>query len=388
MAAGTTEAFGHVLIADDEPLLLNSLRRILESSGHTVETASDGHSALDLIRRDQFDAIISDIAMPGVDGIELLRAVRERDADVPVILITGNPAVETAVQGVEHGIIAYLVKPFDLREFQRVISKAVRLRRLAKLSRDALAFLRSSERRSGDRAEMEAAFRRAMRSLWVAFHPIVNWGERRIHGYEALVRTAEPSLNDPSALLSLANRIGKLHELGRRIRELTALSALAGPEDTALFINLHPQDLLDDTIYLPNAPLSGLAARVVLEITERASLTGIEEVSTRIRTLRQMGFRIAIDDFGAGYSGLGTFAQLEPEVVKLDISLVTEVHKSPTKQKLIRSMADLCHELGIVVIAEGIESTEERDTALSLGCDLLQGFLFARPELGFGECEL
>ncbi len=94
-----------------------------------------------------------------------------------------------------------------------------------------------------------------------------------------------------------------------------------------------------------------------------------------------MGFRIAIDDFGAGYSGLGTFAQLEPEVVKLDISLVTEVHKSPTKQKLIRSMTDLCHELGIQVIAEGIETAEERDAVLSLGCDLLQGFLFARPSL-------
>lgn len=140
------EVLGHVLIADDEPLLLNSLRRILESSGHTVDTASDGHAALDLINREQFDAIISDISMPGVDGIQLLRAVRERDPDVPVILITGNPAVETAVQGVEHGIAAYMVKPFDLREFQRVIAKAVRLRRLAKLSRTPSRF---SRRRSG-----------------------------------------------------------------------------------------------------------------------------------------------------------------------------------------------------------------------------------------------
>ncbi len=383
-----TEVLGHVLIADDEPLLLNSLRRILESSGHTVDTASDGRSALDLINREQFDAIISDISMPGVDGIQLLRAVRERDADVPVILITGNPAVETAVQGVEHGIVAYMVKPFDLREFQRVIAKAVRLRRLAKLSRDAVAFLQSSDRRSGDRAEIEAAFHRALRSLWVAFHPIVNWGERRVYGYEALVRTAEPRLNDPATLFSIAHRVGKLNDLGRRIRELAALSALAGPEDAILYINLHPQDLRDDTIYLSSAPLSNLAPRIVLEITERASLTGIDDLPARIRTLRQMGFRIAIDDFGAGYSGLGTFAQLEPEVVKLDISLVAEVHKSPTKQKLIRSMTDLCHELGIQVIAEGIETPEERDTVLALGCDLLQGFLFARPELGFAECDL
>ena len=281
-----------------------------------------------------------------------------------------------------------MVKPFDLREFQRVIAKAVRLRRLAKLSRDAVAFLQASERRTGDRAEIEAVFRRALRSLWVAFHPIIDWGERRIHGYEALVRTAEPRLNDPASLFSIANRVGKLHDLGRRIRELAALSAMAGPQEAILYINLHPQDLRDDSIYLATAPLSNLAPRVVLEITERASLSGIDDLPARIRTLRQMGFRIAIDDFGAGYSGLGTFAQLEPEVVKLDISLVAEVHRSPTKQKLIRSMTDLCHELGIQVIAEGIETAEERDSVLSLGCDLLQGFLFARPELGFAQCAL
>jgi EAL domain-containing protein (putative c-di-GMP-specific phosphodiesterase class I)/CheY-like chemotaxis protein len=383
----SSDVLGHVLIADDEPLLLDSLRRILESSGHTVETASDGFVALELIHKEQFDAIVSDISMPGVNGIQLLQAVRQRDPDVPVILITGNPAVETAVQAVEHGIVAYLVKPFDLAEFKQRIAKAVRLRRLARLSRDAVAFLQASERRSDDRAELEASFRRAMRSLWVAFQPIVNWGEKRIHGYEALVRTSEPTLENPSALFSTADRLGRLHELGRRIRELTAVTALAGPPDTILFINIHPNDLLDDTMYGASTPLAKLARRVVLEITERASLFGIDEISTRIRTLRQLGFRIAIDDFGAGYSGLGTFAQLEPEVVKLDISLISGVHISPTKQKLIRSMTDLCHELGIQVIAEGIEKAEERDAVLNLGCDLLQGFLFARPEYAFAECE-
>jgi EAL domain-containing protein (putative c-di-GMP-specific phosphodiesterase class I) len=382
------EASGHVLLADDEPLLLNSLKRILEASGHTVETASNGRTALELIQREHFDTIISDISMPEVDGIQLLRAVRERDQDVPVILITGNPAVETAVQGVEHGIVAYLVKPFDLGEFQQIINKAVRLRRLARVSRDALAFLQASERRSGDRAEIEAAFRRALRSLTVAFQPIINWSEKSILGYEALVRATEPLMKDPATLFATADRLGKLHELGRRIRELTAVAALAGPVDTMLFVNIHPHDLNDDMMYWRDTPMSGLAHRVVLEITERASLAGIEDLAGRIRTLRRMGYRIAIDDFGAGYSGLGSFAKLEPEVVKLDISLVSEVHNSPTKQKLMRSMTSLCHELGIQVIAEGIERAEERDTIVNLGCDLLQGYLFARPEYSFTDCLL
>jgi EAL domain-containing protein (putative c-di-GMP-specific phosphodiesterase class I)/CheY-like chemotaxis protein len=379
---------GHILLADDEPLLVNSLKRVLEDSGHTVETAPDGRTALDIIERQQFDTIISDISMPEVGGLELLRAVRERDPDVPVILITGKPAVETAVEAVEHGIVAYLVKPFSLDQFHQAITKAVRLRRLARVSRDALAFLKASDRRSGDRAEIEAAFRRALRSLTVAFQPIINWSEKSVLGYEALVRTEEAMMKDPATLFATADRLGRLHELGRTIRELTAAAAEAGPPDTTLFVNLHPLDLNDETIYSTQTSLSKLAQRVVLEITERASLAGIEDLGARIRTLRQIGYRIAIDDFGAGYSGLGSFARLEPEVVKLDISLVSEVHNSPTKQKLMRSMTSLCHELGIRVIAEGIETAEERDTIVNLGCDLLQGYLFAHPQPSFADCRL
>jgi EAL domain-containing protein (putative c-di-GMP-specific phosphodiesterase class I) len=92
-----------------------------------------------------------------------------------------------------------------------------------------------------------------------------------------------------------------------------------------------------------------------------------------------VGFRIAVDDLGAGYAGLTSFALLEPEIVKLDMSLVRAVHRSQTKQKVIRSMASLCRDMGMLVVAEGVETVEERDTLLDLGCDLLQGFLLARP---------
>jgi EAL domain-containing protein (putative c-di-GMP-specific phosphodiesterase class I) len=96
-----------------------------------------------------------------------------------------------------------------------------------------------------------------------------------------------------------------------------------------------------------------------------------------------MGYRIAIDDLGAGYAGLTSFAQLEPEVVKLDISLVRDVHKEPTKQKLVRSMVGLCREMGLHTIVEGIEAVEERDALVDLGCDLMQGYLFAKPDRPF-----
>jgi len=116
----------------------------------------------------------------------------------------------------------------------------------------------------------------------------------------------------------------------------------------------------------------------VLEITERASLDGLGDVRGRIQSLRKLGFRIAIDDLGAGYSGLTSFALLEPDVVKLDMALVRDLHMEPTKRTLVRMIA-MSRELGIIVTGEGIERVEERDELARAGCDLMQGYLFAKP---------
>ena len=152
-----------------------------------------------------------------------------------------------------------------------------------------------------------------------------------------------------------------------------------------LFVNLHTHDLLDEELFDPKSPLAAAAENVVLEITERASLHHIRDVQARIGRLREMGFRIAVDDLGAGYAGLTSFAQLEPEVVKLDMSLVRNVHTQPTKQTLVRTMISMCKELGMKIVAEGIESPEERDVIVAAGCDLMQGYLFAKPGKPFPQ---
>jgi EAL domain-containing protein (putative c-di-GMP-specific phosphodiesterase class I) len=160
---------------------------------------------------------------------------------------------------------------------------------------------------------------------------------------------------------------------------------VGAPERGALFVNLHARDLVDDSLFHPDSPLSKVAHRVVLEITERASLEEVKDVRARVADLRSLGYRIAIDDLGAGYAGLTSFATLEPEIVKLDMSLVRNVHKEATKQKLIRSMTALCKDMGMIVVAEGVETVEERDALVSLDCDLLQGYLFAKPGRAFPE---
>jgi EAL domain-containing protein (putative c-di-GMP-specific phosphodiesterase class I) len=232
-----------------------------------------------------------------------------------------------------------------------------------------------------DRASLEARFASALATLWVAYQPIVSWSAQHVFAYEALVRNDEPTLRSPPDLFEAALRLGRLQELGRTIRDRVARTADELPVAGLLFVNVHAMELDDDTLFSSGSPLSKHAGRVVLEITERAPIERIRDVGSRIAQLRALGYRIAVDDLGAGYAGLTSFAHLEPEVVKVDMSLIRGLDRSPMKQKLLGSIVSLCHELGIQMIAEGIETEAERDTLVNLGGDLCQGYLFGRPQL-------
>lgn len=385
LTATSTNAAPRVLLAEDEPGLLHALVRVLAGAGYEVTAVPDGDAAIESLGRNRYAVVITDIIMPGADGMAVLRTARGVDADVPVVLMTGGPTLRTAMEAIELGAWRYLVKPVDMRELLSTVARAVQLRRLADLKRQALQLFDEARVQESDLATLRANFDRAVGTLWMAFQPIISWQTRTLFGHEALVRTGDRALPHPGALFDAAERLQRVHSLGRAIRERTASDVEGRPEVGTLFINLHPRDLLDEQLYATGAPLSTIAQRVVLEITERASLDGVPDVRSRINRLKEMGFRIALDDLGAGYAGLSSFTLLEPEVVKLDMSLVRELHLDAKKRKIVESMLHLCTEMGSVVVAEGIETAEERDVLASLGCELLQGFLFARPAPPFPE---
>jgi EAL domain-containing protein (putative c-di-GMP-specific phosphodiesterase class I)/ActR/RegA family two-component response regulator len=374
-----------VLIVDDDPAVLRAHARAISTHGYRVDTALDGEAAMRAVREASYDVILSDIDMPGMNGLEFLDRIRTIDLDVPVVLVTGTPSVETAMNGMERGALRYLVKPVDVGTLVSVTDNAVRMHRLARAKRQALELAGGLDRFVGDRAGLAVSFDRALASLHVAYQPIVSSSGRTVFAYEALLRSKEPSLPHPGAVLDAAERLGRVHELGRLIRA-RAIEPLARMDDGALlFLNLHPSDLLDEELFSPVSPLSEVANRIVLEITERASLDSVGDVRARIAALRELGFRIAIDDLGAGYAGLTSLALLEPDVVKLDMALVRDIHKEPTKQTLVRTMISMSKELGILVTGEGVETTEERDALARAGCDLMQGYLFARPGEAFAR---
>ena len=372
-----------VLIVDDEPLTARGYARALTAAGYNVTVAGAGREGAAMARSKSYDVIVSDITMPDMDGLALLRDIRQSDLDVPMIFMTGSPALESALEAIEYGAFRYLLKPVGLEALLDIVARAVRVHKLARVRREASQMREQEGKQIGDRAGLEARFSSAIDKLWVAAQPIVSWAGRSVFAYETLLRTDEPTLRSPLDFFDAAERLGRAAELGRIIRGHVAKIMRDTPPVGHVFVNLHPADLEDAELYADDGALTPFARSIVLEITERAALDRIHELSARVTRLRTLGYRIAIDDLGAGYAGLTSFAQLEPEVVKVDMSLIRGIDRSPVKQKLVRSIIALCTELGIQLVAEGIETPAERDALVALGGDLCQGYLFAKPGRGF-----
>jgi EAL domain-containing protein (putative c-di-GMP-specific phosphodiesterase class I)/ActR/RegA family two-component response regulator len=375
---------GLILVVDDEAGLREILSDVLVEAGYEVQTAANGKEAMGLLEGKDYDAVLSDVNMPDVDGLGFLRAVRERDLDVPVILMSGAPDLPTSLQAIEYGAFRFLPKPLRPADVTATVDRAVRMHRLARVKRDALQHLGLGERLVGDRAGLEASFARALQAVWMAYQPIVRTSDRGVYAHEALVRSRDEVMPHPGALFGAAERLNRVHELGRAIRRSVATDIEAAAGQT-VFVNLHSRELADEALFTPGQGLSRHAASVVLEITERASLEGIPDVRARVGALRRLGYRIAVDDLGAGYAGLTTFAALEPDIVKLDMALVRGVDREAIKRRLISSMVAVSKESSVLVVAEGVETEAEAQVLGDLGCDLLQGFLYGRPAKGLGS---
>lgn len=362
-----------VLLVDDDALVARAMARALDGQGFEIEVFQDPLAALARVsaRRD-VDLIVSDINMPRLSGLKMVAALRQADDQLPVVFVTGAPQLADAMKAMELGAFRYLTKPVDPNIVRRVASDAIQWGRLARLAIASPAV--------AERAALDAAFGRATATLTMAYQPIVHPRTRAVFGYEALMRSSEPMLPSPPAVLEAAEKLGRVHALGRQLRDIVANQVRrAQPVEHAFFVNLHASDLVDPLLFEESSPLAAYARLVVLEITERASIEGLSEVESRIQRLRTMGYRIAIDDLGAGYAGLSYFARIGPDVVKIDMSLTRGIDADPLRQRVVGTLCSLSKSLHMTVVAEGIETPAELAVVTDLGVDLVQGYLTGRP---------
>lgn len=219
----------------------------------------------------------------------------------------------------------------------------------------------------------------------MAFQPIVDVAEGRIWGYEALVRGLDGTgAGEVLGAVTEENRYR--FDQACRVKAIELAGAGMPRGSTArLSINFMP-----NAVYEPTACIrASLAAatrvkfdpkRLMFEFTENEKIVDTAHVQNIIAAYRRMGFLTALDDFGAGYAGLGLLAKFQPDMIKIDMELVRGVATSPARQAIIKAVVDLAAALGIQVLAEGIETLPELLCVRAAGIRLAQGYLFAKPE--------
>lgn len=220
--------------------------------------------------------------------------------------------------------------------------------------------------------------------ITMAFQPIVDVHARTVFAHEALVRGADGSSAE-TVLAAVGPENQYAFDQACRVRALEC--AVEARLPALVSINFLP-----NAVYNPDHCLRATLAaaervdwplsKIIFEVTEHEEITDHRHLLTILRRYRERGFLTAIDDFGAGYAGLNLLADFQPDLLKLDIGLVRDIHVDRNRQRIVSHMVHLCEELAVRVIAEGVETAGESAALLDMGIVLQQGFFFARPATG------
>lgn len=229
--------------------------------------------------------------------------------------------------------------------------------------------------------------------ITTVYQPIVSFKDASILGYEALSRGRKGSyLESPDVLFSLAKKLNKTSELELICGKRAIERAETMEDDKLLFINIDPNTIKDikieegfTTEFLDKHNLKH--KNIIFEITEKTAITDYNEFNQLLNKYRSQGYKLAIDDIGAGYSGLRSLTEIKPNYVKIDMELIRDIHTDTFKQVLIEALVKLGKSTGIKLIAEGIECKEELERLIELGVYAGQGYFICRPNEGLSDID-
>jgi EAL domain-containing protein (putative c-di-GMP-specific phosphodiesterase class I) len=233
---------------------------------------------------------------------------------------------------------------------------------------------------AGCRDDVELPFKFKM-----AFQPIVDTSTQQVWGYEALVRGAngEPAL---SILSQVSDDTRYRFDQASRVMAIETAGALFAGRDLRLSINFMPNAVYEPSACIQKSLMAAKRAHfphqnLMFEFTENEKMSDPAHVQKIVDTYRKFGFWTALDDFGAGYAGLGLLARLQPDLIKIDMELLRDIHLSRAKQAIIAGIVGIARTLDIQVLAEGVESEQELIVLRAAGISLFQGYYFAKPAL-------
>ena len=211
----------------------------------------------------------------------------------------------------------------------------------------------------------------------IVFHPIVDVKKKEVAAFEALCRPPIKIVD----LINVGKSTSEFSENFCRYEALKKASSFLGTK--LLFLNFHPRFLKDPLKafgdFLTTVYMHGInPSQIVVELTEYEELD-ISAVRSLISFLKSEGVKVALDDVGSGYSGLFYLSELGPDIIKIDMELIRNVHKHRLKKVIVNYLIRIAHESNIKVVSEGVERPEELETVIYMGTDYVQGFIFAKP---------
>jgi len=379
-----------VLIVDDNAANVALLRAVLSRAGLTkLESVTD--SSVALMRYDdlQPDLVLLDLHMPRVDGYTLLAELRERAGAtyLPVVVLTADTTRQAVHRALSLGARDFLTKPIDAQELTLRVRNLLETRELHDRLRHhnvvlqwELAGYQWSEKAEAQvREERRARVQRVIKEglLTLAYQPIVDLSSRRPVGYEALARFPVEPVRGPDRWFEDALDIG----LGTELELAAVQQALAAqkllPTTAFIAVNVSPATAASGTLSALLDSADG--PRLVIELTEHVLVEDFAAVRDALADLRSHGVRLAVDDTGAGYAGFRHLLGLNPDIIKLDISLTRGIDTDPARRALAAALVKFADDTDARLIAEGVETSAELITLIDLGVGWAQGYHLARP---------
>lgn len=370
----------HVLVVDDNPANVSLLVMLLGDEGlRGVAAVTDATRVVDQLAANPPDLVMLDLHMPRLDGFAVLQQIQAFAAGsyLPVLVLTADTSTVARDRALSHGARDFVTKPFDNREVTLRVANLLETRQL---------YLAVEPERDADRAlgrnrhDVEVAVEHALADGGIepVFQAIVDARGLQVVGYEALSRFSTGHPRGPAGWFADAFAVGRGTDLERRAISL-AVAAYdpTEPGETFLAVNLSPATLLTVTESALCDP--GLWPRIVVELTEHVPVQDYAALKAALRQMRAAGTRLAADDLGAGYAGFRHLVALEPDIIKLDISLVRDIDRSRAQRALASAIVAFAADMGSRVIAEGIERPGELDVVQQLGVDWAQGYHFGHP---------
>jgi EAL domain-containing protein (putative c-di-GMP-specific phosphodiesterase class I)/CheY-like chemotaxis protein len=375
ISTGSNRYRATILVVESDPSTAQFLSALLTATGYHVVLATLGHEAIEKCNT-SVDLIILGLLLSDMEGLELCHYFKrsELTRNVPIMVLSEMSCRDNEkVKCFQLGADDFLSKPFVYDEILAHIEVLIQSHRV------------KYQENTAQKVERLREFRMILENRLVEpyFQPMYSLEPFGIFGVEVLSRPQTTGLlQNPELLFQTALEFGSYFELEIMVWEKALSVFKARGQDHNLFLNCTPHLVEEDNFMQVQEVFQRSnvnVSNVYLELTERSAISQHSVFYQRLRQYRGLGFKIAVDDVGSGYSSLESIVETRPEVVKIDRKIVGGLVTDPYKHSIVKFIVSFCHEHDIICVAEGVETKEEFQIVRNLGVKACQGYYFYRP---------